>query len=153
MEQITVRKASPDDLDVLLHFEQCIINTERPFDSTLKPDPIHYYDLEGMITAPHIEVVVAESGNKIIGSGYARIDSSKPYLKHQRNTYLGFMYVEPAYRGKGVNQKILEALKQWSVAQGITEMRLDVYHDNLVAIKAYEKAGFKKHMIQMRMSL
>jgi ribosomal protein S18 acetylase RimI-like enzyme len=153
MEQITVRKATPDDLDVLLHFEQCIVTTERPFDSTLKTGPINYYDLKEMITAPHIEVVVAESGNKIIGSGYARIDSSKPYLQHKENAYLGFMYVDPLYRGKGVNQKILEALKQWSVARGITEMRLDVYHDNLAAIKAYEKAGFKKHMIEMRMAL
>ncbi len=50
-------------------------------------------------------------------------------------------------------KKIIETLKKWSIAQNITELRLEVYHDNIAAIKAYEKIGFTKHMIQMRMGL
>jgi GNAT superfamily N-acetyltransferase len=153
MNPITVRKADLDDLETLLRFEQGVIAAERPFDKTLGTGDIHYYDINEMITSPDFEIVVAESENKIIGSGYARIVNSKPYLKHEKNIYLGFMYVDPVHRGKGVNQKILDALKKWSISQGITEMRLDVYYDNLPAIKAYEKAGFKKHMIEMRMGL
>lgn len=106
-----------------------------------------------MITASYVEIVVAELDHEIIGSGYARVENSKPYLKHQRHAYLGFMYVDPNHRGKGVNKKIIEALKQWATSQNITEMRLNVYHNNLTAIKAYENAGFTKHMIEMRMGL
>jgi GNAT superfamily N-acetyltransferase len=106
-----------------------------------------------MINAPHIELVVAEFDNKIIGSGYARLETSKHYLRHSKHAYLGFMYVDPNYRGKGVNQKIIEALKTWSLSQNVTEMRLDVYFNNNNAIKAYEKAGFTKHMIEMRMGI
>ena len=153
MDQIIVRKASLTDLETLLRFEQGVIEAERPFDSTLKPGHIHYYDLEEMIVAPHIEIVVAQLEDEVIGSGYARIETSKPYLKHQKHAYLGFMYVDPNHRGKGVNQKIIEVLKQWSIAQGITEMRLDVYVNNMTAIKAYEKAGFTKHIVEMRMNL
>ena len=153
MNPITVRKADLNDVESLLRFEQGVISTERPFDSTLKSGDIHYYDIKEMIASPNFEIVVAESENKIIGCGYARIVSSKPYLKHEKNIYLGFMYVDPIHRGKGVNQRILEALKKWSIAQGLTEMRLEVYFDNLAAIRAYEKAGFKKHMVEMRMSL
>jgi hypothetical protein len=32
-------------------------------------------------------------------------------------------------------------------------MRLDVYYGNTDAIKAYEKAGFVKHMVEMRVGL
>ncbi|MEP6596292.1 MAG: GNAT family N-acetyltransferase [Ginsengibacter sp.] len=152
-DQIIIRKASLQDVNMLLRFEQGVINAERPFDSTLKNEHIHYYDIEGMITASHIEIVVAELDSEIIGSGYARIENSKPYLKHQSHAYLGFMYVYPNHRGKGVNKKIIEALKDWTISQNITEMRLDVYDANLTAIKAYEKAGFTKHMVTMRMSL
>ncbi len=81
MDEITIRKATIDDLDQLLVFEQDLIKTERPFDPTLKPDPVNYYDLKTMLTSPHIEVVVAETDNKIIASGYARIDRSKPFYK------------------------------------------------------------------------
>lgn len=153
MEQIIVRTASLNDLGILLDFEQNIINTERPFDVTINSEHIHYYDIAHMITSPHIEVVVAELGLEILGSGYARIETSKIYLKHQKHAYLGFMYVVPEYRGKGINKKIIEALQQWSVAQNVTEFRLEVYHDNLPAIKAYEKIGFAKLMIEMRMDL
>ena len=153
MDQITIRKAKLDELNTLLTFEQGVIAFERPFDPTLQDGEIHYYDIAEMIKAPHIEVVVAEVNNEIAGSGYARIEASKIYLKHPKHAYLGFMYVKPGHRGKGINQKIIEALKQWAIGQGITELRLDVYNDNPSAIKAYEKAGFKKLLVEMRMGL
>ncbi|HET9824947.1 MAG TPA: GNAT family N-acetyltransferase [Chitinophagaceae bacterium] len=152
-ETITVRKASIEDIQTLLRFEQAVIATERPFDPTLKPDPNHYYDLKRMIEDPVVELVVAECNGQLVASGYARIETSKSYLQHEHHAYVGFMYVEPAWRGKGINQMIIENLKEWSMSKGITEMRLDVYHSNLRAIKAYEKAGFGKLMLHMRMVL
>lgn len=153
MEQINIRTATLADLDTLLEFEQGIIKTERPFDPTLKDGHINYYDIAAMIKTPYIEVVVAELGSEIIGSGYARIEDSKVYLKHPKHAYLGFMYVKPEHRGKGVNKKVIAALQHWSIVRGITEFRLDVYNDNLPAVKAYEKIGFSKHLIEMRMEL
>ena len=153
MEQITTRKALLSDLEILLSFEQGIIEAERPFDSTLKEGEIHYYDIALMITVPHVEVIVAEINGELIGSAYARIEDSKIYLKHPKHVYLGFMYVKPEYRGKGVNKIIIEALKQWTISQGVTEMRLEVYNENLPAIKAYEKAGFTPNLLEMRIGL
>jgi ribosomal protein S18 acetylase RimI-like enzyme len=147
---INVRTATLADLDALLTFEQGIINTERPFDPTLKPDPINYYDIAAMIDAPHIEVVVAHAGDEVIGSGYARIEEAKPYLKHQRYAYLGFMYVKPEYR---VNKLVIKYLQLWCLEQGINECRLEVYDENSAAIKAYEKLGFKKLLIAMRLAI
>jgi ribosomal protein S18 acetylase RimI-like enzyme len=153
MDQITVRKASLEDMTTLFRFEQGVINAERPFDITLKTDPIHYYELEEMITASHIEIVVAELNGELVGSGYARIEKAKHFVQHEYHAYLGFMYVDPRHRGKAINLKIIEALKNWALSQHITEMRLEVYVDNASAIKAYEKAGFSKHMLEMRMGL
>ena len=89
-----------------------------------------------MLRHAHVHVVVAEAGDEILGSGYARIEDSKPYLKHQQHAYLGFMFVRPDYRGKGVNQKVIEALQEWAISQNITEFRLDVYNDNLARDKS-----------------
>ena len=140
-------------MDTLLQFEQGVISSERPFDITLKNDHIRYYDLEALIAASHIQLVVAQAGDEVIGSGYARIETAKPYLRHHQYAYLGFMYVHPAHRGNGVNKLIIDALKQWGLSRGITEFRLEVYSDNESAIKAYEKAGFEKHMVEMRMQM
>ncbi|WP_426589222.1 N-acetyltransferase family protein [Mucilaginibacter sp. R-33] len=149
-----IRKATIEDLPVLLQFEQGIITAERPFDSTLKPDPISYYDLKAFITSTDVQVLVAEIDGEIAGSGYARIKKNPDaYYDFEKYAYLGFMYVLPAYRGMGVNQTIIEGLKKWVADQGLAEIRLEVYNDNIGAIKAYEKAGFKKRMIEMRIRL
>jgi len=153
MSDIKIRKALPDDLAQLLVFEQDLIKTERPFDPTVKPDPVNYYDLKGMLSTLDIEVVVAEANNKIIASGYARIDKSKPFLKHSNHAYLGFMYVLPEYRGNGINKRIIDALKNWAALQNIKEFRLEVYYDNASAIKAYEKFGFSRYSLEMRFNL
>ncbi len=152
MSQIIIRPATLNDLDTLLGFEQDLIKAERPFDPTLKQGRIHYYDIEEMISAPHIQLLVAETDNKVVASGYSRIEESKPYLQHGHHAYLGFMYTLPEYRGKGINLKIMEALKSWSIAQNIHEFRLIVYSLNAPAIKAYQKAGFNEHMFEMRMT-
>jgi RimJ/RimL family protein N-acetyltransferase len=153
MNKITIRPAELEDLSILLKFEQGIIAAERPFDPTLKEGKINYYDIAKMITAEHINVLVAEIDNEIVGSGYARIETAKPYLKHEDYAYLGFMYTDPKHRGKAVNAAIIEALKTWCQSQKITELRLDVYNDNPSAIRAYEKVGFKKHLLNMRVSI
>jgi ribosomal protein S18 acetylase RimI-like enzyme len=153
MKPIKIRKAIPSDLDTLFQFEQGIANAERPFDPTLKPGPYNYYDLGLMIKDPLVHVVVAEHNGQLIGSGYARIEKSKPYLTHEYHSYLGFMYVVPEWRGKNINQMIMEELKRWSQSKGMTELRLDVYLENTAAVKAYEKAGFEKLLVNMRMGL
>ncbi|MFT3910846.1 MAG: GNAT family N-acetyltransferase [Ferruginibacter sp.] len=147
-----IRKARLEDLPTLLEYEQGLINAERPFDPTLKEAPINYYDIEKMIVADHIEIVVGEIDLKIVACGYARIEDAKHYLAHNEHAYFGFMFVHPDFRGQGLNAKIIETLKEWVRAKGLTEMRLDVYCKNISAISAYEKMGFVKHMVEMRTS-
>lgn len=153
MMNVVLREAKIEDLPTLLEFEQGIIQFERPYDETLKPDPISYYDIEEMIDAADVAVYVAEVDNQIVSSAYAKIKTGKPYLQHNEYVYLGFMFVRPAYRGKGINGMIMDKLKEWTKSKNLTEIRLDVYADNDAAIRAYEKAGLKKHMTTMRVRI
>lgn len=61
------------------------------------------------------------------------------------------MYTKPEYRGKGLNAKIIAYLKKWAFERGLDEIRLTVYQTNAPAIRAYEKMGFEKHLIEMRL--
>lgn len=148
-----IREAKIEEIETLLEFEQGIVAAERPFDSTLKDGEIHYYDLAKLIESPISAVLVAELDGKLIGSGYALEKEAKDYLKHEKYAHLGFMYVKPEHRGKGVNQKVLDALINWAKTRGLTEVRLEVYNENLSAIKAYEKAGFTPNLLEMRMEI
>lgn len=154
MEEINIRPAQKEDLPTLLKFEQGVIIAERPMAmETLKESKINYYDIAAMIDAKDVEILVAELDGQLVGSGYARIVDSKPYLKHAQHCYLGFMFVPIEYRGKGINQLIINRLKKWSISQNIHELRLEVYHNNPAAIRAYEKAGFSKNLLEMRIGL
>ena len=148
---IATRSARLEDLPILLDFEQGVINFERPFDPTLKEEKISYYDIKAMILSDEVEVIVAVENDEVIGSGYARIEEVKPYLKHSKHAYLGFMFVKPSHRGRGVNKLVIEALYSWIKSKGITEVRLDVYADNPGAIKAYEKVGFSGYELDPKM--
>ena len=147
---IQIRKAKPEDIEQLLAFEQGIILAERPFDPTLRAGHFHYYDILEMIKSEEAEVLVAEINNELVGSGYAKIKEGKTYNAFQNYAYLGFMYTVPQYRGKGVNQAIIAALIEWARSKNLTEIRLEVYAGNTPAVKAYEKAGFTKNLVEMR---
>lgn len=154
MEKIKIRPATLEDLPVLLRFEQGVISAERPFDPTIREGHIQYYNIPHLITSDHIRLVVAGSDGILVGCGYARIEpADRHYLKHTQHAYLGFMYTEPDFRGKGINRMIIAALEAWTLERGITEMVLEVYHGNNRAIRAYEQAGFGHHLIRMRKSV
>lgn len=152
IEDILLREANEGDLEVLLQFEQGVISAERPFDPTLGKGKITYYDLNELLNSEDARVVVVESGSKLIACGYALKKKARHYLNHEFYSYLGFMYTHPDFRGKGVNGMVVESLRKWSLSKGLTEIRLTVYDENIPAIKAYEKMGFKKHIIEMRIN-
>ena len=150
---IQVREATLEDLPILLDFEQKIIEAERPYGDTIKTENASYYDLKELILSEKAHVCVAVIIEEIVASGYAKIVTSKPYHTHDQYSYCGFMYVKPEHRGQGINELIINELKAWSKLMGMTEMRLNVYLDNLPAIKAYRKVGFVHNILEMRTGL
>lgn len=151
--EIEIRSAKASEIDILLGFERGIIETERPFDSSLKQGEIHYYDLLALIASDKAEVIVALVDGEIVGSGYAKILPAEPYQKYEEYAYLGFMYVKPSFRGQGINQKVLNELIDWAKTKNLTEVRLEVYEENLAAKNAYLKFGFKPNLLEMRMEI
>lgn len=148
-----IRPAKLEDIPKLRQFEQGVIAAERPFDPGLREDPVHYYDLDYLVQSSEARLAVIEAGQELLACGYARIERAKPYLSFNRQAYLGFMYTIPEYRGRGLNRLILQDLEQWALSMGVHECRLEVYSGNTPAIRAYSKAGFSHHMIQMRKGL
>lgn len=153
MKNLNIRKAVLQDQACLLSLEQKVIEAERPFNSIIKASDAIYYDLNRLLTEEASHVVVAEENGQIIGTGYAQIRESKQSLKHNKHSYLGFMYVDPEFRGLGVNKLIMDDLIKWSKEQGILDFYLDVYDGNDAAIRAYEKVGFSKSLVEMKINL
>lgn len=148
-----VRKAQLEDLDVLQEFKMGLIQAELPMDPTIKEDTTSYYDLAEFITSDVSELFVVEFNSEIVASGYAKIMEDRPYLKHDKQGYLGFMFVPEKHRGNGYNKLLVDKLLAWCKERKIYEIRLDVYDVNEAALRAYQKAGFKNHLINMRLDI
>jgi GNAT superfamily N-acetyltransferase len=153
MHAITVRPATMADLAALERFQQGVVCAERPFDPTLREGSVRYYDIAEMLRRGDVLFLVAEAQARVIGCGFAQIEEAEPFFRHRFHAYFGLMYVEPEYRGRGVNAEIIGSLKRWCRSRNVTETRLDVYEGNTAAVKAYEKAGFSKLAVEMRMPL
>jgi GNAT superfamily N-acetyltransferase len=151
--ELEIRKAIETEIEILLSFENGIVEAERPFDNSLKEGEIHYYDLIELIKSTKAEVLVAVVNKEIVGSGYAKVLPAEPYQKYSEYALLGFIYVKPAFRGQGINQKILQRLINWAKSQNLTEARLEVYDENTIAKNSYLKAGFKPNLLEMRLEI
>ena len=148
-----IRLARKEEIQILLNFEQELVEFERSFDSTLKDGKISYYDILSRINSKDSCVLVADVNGELVGSGFIDIVKSKPYLKHKYFGSFGFFYVKKEYRGKGVNKSILSKLIEWSKTRNIYEVRLQVYDKNINAKSAYLKYGFEPNLLEMRLKL
>ncbi len=150
---LEIREATLKDLEILLKMEQSVVDAERQYDSSLKKSNVKYYNFHELITSDQSILKIGIINSKIIGSGYAKIMDAQEYFKHKRYAYLGFMLVHPKYRGQGFNSVIINELLVWCKSQSVKEIRLDVYAENISAIKAYKKINFEERMIEMRLCL
>lgn len=65
-------------------------------------------------------------------------------IEREEGTYqLEYSYTIPAFRGKGVLGRIIEAHEQAATLSGVKKVQVHVFDNNPSAIKSYEKNGFK----------
>ena len=148
-----LRLAQPDDLPILLEFEQGVIEEERPCNDSIKKTYVNYYDLDALLADPNTSLQLVEHEGRVVGCGYVQLRPSEAAFVHDKHAYLGFMYVEPAVRGQGINKLIVDSLISWSKDRGVYDFYMDVYTENQAAIRAYEKVGFTPVLVEMKLNL
>lgn len=151
MTNLVIREARLADMPTLLKYEQGVIEYERTLNADIRKEDVKYYNIKSLITGRNSVVFVGEVDGKIIATGYALIKEGLTQFTYNKYTYLGFMYVLPEYRGKGVNAKIIDAAMDWSKTREVDLLRLEVYSQNSSAIKAYKKLGFETEIQDMKL--
>ena len=52
------------------------------------------------------------------------------------------VWVDPAYRRKGIGRALIAYARQWSQAKGAAQLRVGLFEDNLTALEFYRSVGF-----------
>ena len=120
-----------------------LADTPSAFGATLaeaqaQPDSFWQQRCASSATSAESIAFIAERGDDWLGL----VGGAGPPV-FPRGAYLVMMWVDPAARGTGVADRLVDAVIQWSAARGDTELRLNVETSNRVARRLYERHGFR----------
>jgi ribosomal protein S18 acetylase RimI-like enzyme len=147
MKQIAIEVANQDDAEAIRHVQHDVWIDTYPNDKlgitvdAIKKRASKYITpkliekLKKSMMEPNQCTWVAREGSKVIGYCTAK--------KNEEINQLGAIYLMPAYHGKGVGKKLIEALLEW--LGNDKDILAEVASYNNRAISFYEKYGFKKN--------
>ena len=134
-----IRRATPADLESLVSFAVA----EAQEAEGVKKDSERVR--QGVTTALNDDSiamywVLEKSNTTVIGS----VSIVKEWSDWNSGYYwwIQNMYILPEFRGKGLMQQLIQALKDTAQEEGALELRLYVHKNNAQAISAYQKVGF-----------
>lgn len=125
---ITVRRATPADLPVVVELRLALLreNDRHPIYGRLRVDARERaFDVfDAQLRAPNEVMLLAESGDEILGILRCVETFNTPLLHPERYCYVSSVYVRPRSRRHGVLTSLLADAEAWCAERGLTEMRL-----------------------------
>lgn len=96
-------------------------------------------------------ILLAEMNSKPVGYALGRIIEQNKTADNGTGSMGLFdeLYVSEAAQGKGVGQKLVDAMLDWMKLQGIHRIKLQAYAWNNPALALYEKNGFRPYAISL----
>jgi len=99
----------------------------------------YWEDLTRSVTEPDRHVMfLACRGEAVLGSTYGLLDRGRTETGR-----VGGMWVDAAWRGRGVGRALLEAVFHWAREGGLKRLELWAPAHNPAAIALYSRAGFE----------
>jgi len=148
---MNIREATTGDLEKLEYFQELMVTSDREFDDSLvKEEKIVYYDIQKLLASDLVKFLVVEENSKIVGTGFGQIQENSPWSINKKRGFIGLVFIEKAYRGRGLSKQVVMKLLDWFRERQIKEVRLDTYATNTTALHVYEQCGFAPYEVVMR---
>ena len=147
--EISIRKATADDYNSLcelfdemdaLHRDNLPHMFQKPSGAAREPN---YYT--GLIADENVALLVAESGEKLVGLVHAilRDTPAFPIFVPRRYAIVDSIVVKSGFQNHGIGKILMDKMQEWAIARGATSIELNVYEFNRTAISFYEKLGYQ----------
>lgn len=155
---VRVRPATPADAAALGRLGAMLVAVHHDFDPDrfLAPDRSTEQGygrfLAGQIRRPEVVMLVAEAGGEVLGYAYAAMEGTDYMTLRGPAGALHDLLVDPAHRGRGVGRMLLEAAIGSLEARGAPQVVLSTADKNVAAQRLFERAGFRRTMVEMTRS-
>lgn len=98
-------------------------------------------------------VLVAEIENEVVGFAYIERDELDYANLLERGAWLHDIYIDEAARARGVGRVLINAAAEAARRMGAEKLLLSVAAKNAAAQQVFEKAGFRRTMLEMTLNL
>jgi ribosomal protein S18 acetylase RimI-like enzyme len=156
---INIRAATGADLQSIGRLGALLVRTHHDFDPqrfiSATPQTEHGYAsfLGSQLGERSVMILVADQGNEVVGYTYAGVESYDYMSLRGPAGVLYDIVVDPAHRGQGIGQMLLGATLAILADRGAPRVVLSTAERNAAAQRLFERAGFRRTMIEMTREL
>jgi ribosomal protein S18 acetylase RimI-like enzyme len=159
VSKLIIRRATLDDMPTVGRLGALLVRTHYDFDPLRFMGPSRHtaegygHFLGTQLDKPDVCVFVAEQGGEVIGYTYAAIEPRDWMALRDSAGALYDILVDPTHREHGVGRKLLDATLAFLKERGAPRVVLSTAERNEPAQRLFEKAGFRRTMIEMTREL
>ncbi len=156
---VTIRPASPADAGAIGRLGALLVQTHHDFDPlrfipVMPQTPQRYGAFLGsQMDKPSVVVLVAEEAGQLVGYTYAGVEDYDYMSLRGPAGVLYDIVVDPAHRQRGVGRSLLDATLRVLKEKGAPRVVLSTAERNDAAQRLFERAGFRRTMIEMTREL
>lgn len=156
--RVSIRPATQTDLTAIGKLGALLVRSHHEF------DPKRFLPLTSATTEVYrsfgtqfdevrIVILVAERDGEVIGFTYAGLEGTDYMALRGPTGALYDIVVDPAHRALGIGRTLLDATLEKLKALGAPRVVLSTAEKNIAAQRLFDRAGFRRTMIEMTREL
>ena len=151
--QPTIERATQADIDAVAELWVRLARDQRRHGSFVRADA-NRATMRETLAAHQVNdgLLVARVGDAVVGFASFSIERGSLELDATRG-HLSNIYVEPAYRERGIGTALLEAVEDELADRGVEVVILEVMAQNEAARRFYEQQGYETYRVAMKRDL
>jgi ribosomal protein S18 acetylase RimI-like enzyme len=140
-------------LGALLVREHHDFDPQRFLPATSRMEQSYGSFLGTQLEEPNIVILVAERGGEVVGYTYSGVEGTDYMALRGPAGAVYDIIVDPAHRKQGVGRMLLDATLEALKARGAPRVVLSTAERNTTAQHLFDRAGFRRTMIEMTREL
>jgi ribosomal protein S18 acetylase RimI-like enzyme len=159
VDAVGIGGATSADMPAIGRLGAILVRTHHDFDpkrfiaATARSEHAYGSFLGSQLDDPNIIILVAERDGEVIGYTYSGVEGTDYMSLRGPAGVIYDIVVDPAHRRNGVGRMLLDATLEALKARGAPRFVLSTAERNVPAQRLFERAGFRRTMIEMTREL
>lgn len=145
---VVIRPASIKDAAAVYGAWQALRAHYANVDSRIQNVPVTEQEfasgLDEMLNRPGAVALLAEDGRRVVGFVSGGIERNQPDRLPERHATIGYLFVEPSARRRGVGRQLFEAVCTWAARQdgAVSHLEMPVLSADAESTAFWKSLGF-----------